>query len=54
MAEITQSLKDDILSVARKLRGVWWWEYLAEMAIKYCVGNARCTELAVWLGPWGH
>ena len=50
MAEITQSLKDDILSAARKLTGVRRREYLAEMAIKYCVGSARRAER---LFGWG-
>ena len=50
MAEITQSLKDDILSAARKLTGVRRREYLAEMAIKYCVGSAHCAER---LFGWG-
>lgn len=44
MAELTESMKEDILSAARKLTGFRRREYQAEMAIKYCDGNPRRAE----------
>lgn len=44
MAELSASVKDDILSAARKLTGYRRREYQAEMALKYCDGSARRAE----------
>jgi uncharacterized membrane protein YccC len=44
MTELIDSVKEDILSAARKLTGHRRREYQAEMAIKYCDGNARRAE----------
>ena len=50
MAELTESLKDDILLASRKLTGFRRREYLAAMALKYCDGSARRAER---LFGWG-
>ena len=50
MAEVTESLKEDIRLAAGKLTGVRRREFLAEMAIKYCGGSARSAER---LFGWG-
>lgn len=44
MTELSDSVKADILSAARKLTGYRRREYQAEMAIKYCDGNPRRAE----------
>ncbi len=44
MAKLSESVKEDILSAARKLTGYRRREYQAEMAIKYCDGKPRRAE----------
>ena len=44
MAELSESVKEDILSAASKLTGYRRREYQAEMAIKYCDGIPRRAE----------
>jgi len=44
MAELTESVKEIILSASRKLAGFLRREFQAEMAIKYCDGKPRQAE----------
>ena len=42
--ELTESVKETILSAARKLTGFRRREFLAEMTLKYCAGKPRRAE----------
>ena len=42
--ELTESMKETIVSAARKLTGFRRREFLAEMTLKYCDGKARRAE----------
>jgi hypothetical protein len=44
IAELTTSVKETILSAARKLTGFRRRQFQAEMAHKYCAGSARRAE----------
>src|SRR5215210_5123629 len=44
MAEVSTSVKDDILLAAGKLTGHRRRAFQAEMALKYCAGNPRQAE----------
>ena len=44
MAELSESVKEDIQSAARKLTGYRRRQFQAEMAIKYCDGSPRQAE----------
>lgn len=44
MTDLTESVRDTILSAARKLTGFHRRQFQAEMAIKYCRSNPRLAE----------
>jgi hypothetical protein len=44
LTELTESVRDTIRSAGRKLTGFRRRQFQAEMALKYCRGNARCAE----------
>lgn len=50
LAELTASVKETILSAARKLTGFARRQFQAEVALKYCQGKARQAEQ---LFGWG-
>src|SRR2546425_7286878 len=51
MTELTASVKETILTAARKLTGFRRRQFQAEMTHKYCAGSSRRTGL--WLGTTG-
>ena len=50
LTELTESVRETILSAARKLTGFQRRQFQAEMAIKYCGSNPRRAELVF---GWG-
>ena len=44
LPELTESVKETILSAARKLTGFARRQFQAEVALKYCLGKARQAE----------
>jgi hypothetical protein len=48
--ELTESVKQDILSASKKLQGFFRRQFQAEMTLKYCEGKPRRAEL---LFGWG-